>query len=302
MGIDQNEDFSVRVNQKKYIEDMVDKFLPGVKVHSICRDTPGTVDQFNKLKPASSDEERERMRNKPFLQLLGSLLYAGTMSRADIQVYNSVLAKQMQDPSEDAYELALQVLLYLYKTRDLSLHYNGDCCVEENLLKNYEFYSGANAKDTVDRNFGLHAYSDSSWGDTHPVYGYIVRMAGGVISYCSKNLKSADSSAEAEYAAAAHAARELRFIRMLCSELGFEITGDVILGVDNDAAIKVAQNAGVSQRNKHWDRESHYIRECVDHGYISMVFVRTAYQLADCLTKAMDKTGFLNNRKWLFRS
>jgi len=302
MGIDQHDDFSVRVCQRKYIEDMVDKFLPGVKVHSIMRDTPGTVEQFNKLKPASSDEERERMRTKPFLQLLGSLLYAGTMSRADIQVYNSVLAKQMQDPSEEAYELALQVLLYLYKTRDLCLHYSGDCLVEENLLKEYEFNSGADAKATLERNYGLHAYSDSSWGDTHPVYGYVLRMAGGVISYCSKNLKSADSSAEAEYAAAAHAARELKFVRMLCSELGYEITGDVIMGVDNDAAIKVAQNAGVSQRNKHWDREAHYIRECVDHGYISLVFVRTAYQLADCLTKAMDKTGFLNNRKWLFRS
>ena len=224
------------------------------------------------------------------------------MSRMDIQVYNSVLAKQMQDPSEAAYELALQVLLYLYKTRDLSLHFHGDPNMEEHLSENYEQFSGESAKTTVSRNFGLHAYSDSSWGDAHPVYGYLVRMAGGVISYCSKNLKSAGSSAEAEYAAAAHAARELKFIRMLCSELGYEITGDVILGVDNEAAIGVASNAGVSQRNKHWERESHYIRECVDLGYISLVFVRTQYQLADLLTKSLDKTSFLNVRKWLFGS
>ena len=70
--------------------------------------------------------------------------------------------------------------------------------------------------------------------------------------------------------------------------------GPTILAVDNQAAIKIAENIGVTARNKHFKDCIHYFRHQVEHLCISPVFVCTADQLADGFTKALTKTDFRN--------
>ena len=53
------------------------------------------------------------------LQLVGSLLYLGVMTRPDIMASMSLLCMYMSDPSEDCFEAALGVLLYVSNTKDL---------------------------------------------------------------------------------------------------------------------------------------------------------------------------------------
>ena len=45
-------------------------------------------------------------------------LYAACQTRPDIQYHVSHLAQFMQDPSLEAYEAAIGVLCYLYRTKD----------------------------------------------------------------------------------------------------------------------------------------------------------------------------------------
>ena len=97
-------------------------------------------------------------------------------------------------------------------------------------------------------------------------------MYGGPVSYVSKLLKVvALSTAEAEYAAASYACREMAFIRGVCQDLGSILVGDLILAVDNEAAIDIAQNMGVTARNKHFTDAIHYFRDQVDRQAVTPV-------------------------------
>ena len=142
-------------------------------------------------------------------------------------------------------------------------------------------------------------FSDASWSAVNPFYGYVMFMSNAPISFVSKTLKSAASSAEAEYAAAYEAAREIIFIRNLCEDLGFTLHGDLLIGVDNTAAIDIAYNVGTTARNKHFLRIFHMLRDEVLYGRLTMKFVPTAEQRADIFTKALGAADYTRNKAWL---
>ena len=111
---------------------------------------------------------------------------------------------------------------------------------------------------------GLLAYSDSSWRRPNRLgfnsFGYVIYLFGAPVSYASKRLKViAHSSAEAEYAAASYACREIVFVRNVLADLGFQVSGPTVLAVDNQAAIKIAENHGVTSRTKHFGDAIHYL-------------------------------------------
>jgi len=58
---------------------------------------------------------------------------------------------------------------------------------------------------------------------------------------------------------------------------------------DNQAAIAIAQNDVDHQRTKHIDIRHHFIRENVKNGLIQLQWINTNDQLADILTKALQK-------------
>ena len=55
-------------------------------------------------------------------------------------------------------------------------------------------------------------------------------------------MQRAESSAEAEYSACYQATRDLIFMRNLCEDMGFPLTGQLPLAVDNQAAVKMSYN------------------------------------------------------------
>ena len=281
---------SIAIDQSKYIGDLVEKFLPSQSTINIERDIPITEALFKKLGPAQDDAERQRVKKLPYLQLVGSLLYVSTHTRSDVSFAMSVLCQYMSDPSEADYEAALQVLLYLHKTKNLALQFRKEIRVPGEL---------ADVREFIENNHGFCAYSDSSWGMKNPAYGYIIYMSGGPISFVSKKLAgAASSSCEAEYDAASITAREMTFIRNVCEDMGFLLNGKLVLAVDNTAAIDVAHNMGASARTKHYEREMHYIREQVALGRTRMVHVATTHQRADFLTKLLDSSKFLAGRNF----
>ena len=105
------------------------------------------------------------------------------------------------------------------------------------------------------------------------------------------------SSAEAEYAAASYSGKEIMFVRNLCNFLGVKISGPTVIAVDNQAAIKIAENMGVTAHNKHFCDAIHYFRHLCDHRVVSPVFVSTNHQRADGFTKPLDGNVFKMWRK-----
>ena len=294
MAIDQSRDYSVSVGQCKYVEKLLDKFAPTHKTSMREHASPCNPDTFQKLACAQTDVEREKVARLPYRELIGSLLYLSTMTRPDVAYHMSVLCQFMHDPSIDCYAAALNLLLYIGHTRHRGIHFSGSTAPPSPLTSH---------ADLISNSSGLVAYSDASWHKPnhlgYNMFGYFVFAFGGPVAFASKQLKVvALSSAEAEYAAASYACKEVMFVRNVCNDLGIIINGATVLAVDNQAAIKIVENQGVTARNKHFTDAIHYVRHLHDYGVVKPVYVSTKYQLADGFTKALGKTDFT---AWVLR-
>ena len=285
MAVDQHDDYSIDVCHEQYVEKCGLKFLTKEQLaNPIDHVNPK---YFDKLDRADTSFERKQMSNKPYMELIGSILYAAVMSRPDVAVHSSILAKFSADPTVRDFEAGIHLMHYLYSTRKKKMRFSGTVSVPEGLHK---------FAPDITRNHGFVAYSDSSWGNKYPypMFGYAVYFYGSLISYASKQLKTiAFSSCEAEYAAASYACKEVEFIRNLCGGLHVELKERLVIAVDNSAAIDVAHNEGASGRTKHFNMAIHYIRDLTRYRRILPAFVVTTLQRADGLTKVLDKSKFL---------
>ena len=122
--VDQRANGDIHIDQSKYINDLLNKFIPNSDAVAYGRRIPYPSTKFKELQEASSDAEIERVKKLPYLQLVGALLYLSTMSRPDIAYYMSVLCSFMQNPSLQCYEAAQSVLLYVGHTRGLTIRYS----------------------------------------------------------------------------------------------------------------------------------------------------------------------------------
>ena len=293
VAIDRDSKGVYHLNQTKYINDLIARFVQAKGQHSVTRDIPMIPEVAKKLSGAQSDVDRAKVAKLPYLQLVGSLLYLAVMTRPDIMASMSLLCRHMSDPSEECFYAALGVLLYVSRSKELTMSFTSN-------NQHRDVFSG-DAMSCIEQNNNLHAYSDSSWGNAFPLHGYIVFMNGGPVAYSSRTLKIvADSSAEAEYAACSLCSKELVFVRELCRDMGFMITGPITMGVDNTAAIDIAKDVGVTKRNKHFERALHYIRKEINMLRDMAYFVPTVKQVADIFTKILDRKTFIDHRCYIF--
>eukprot|EP00955_Chlamydomonas_euryale_P088283 364364-Chlamydomonas_euryale.AAC.11 len=84
--------------------------------------------------------------------------------------------------------------------------------------------------------------------------GYVFTLNGGALAWGSQAQSVvAQSTCEAEYIAAATAAKEALYLKQLMPEFGYD-TACIDLAVDNQGAIKVIYGQeGISNRMKHID-------------------------------------------------
>ena len=297
MGITQAADYTVKVDQSQYLDKLVERFIPTNKGSVIKHAMPCNPLTFSQLSTAQTEAERDKAAHLPYLQLIGSLLYL-TMTRPDICYYMSILCSFMHDPSPACYSAAIDLLLYVVHSSDTHITFTGSTAVPRGV--------DAGCHGSIVASGGLLAYSDSSWRRPDRLgfnsFGYVVYLFGAPVSFASKRLKViAHSSAEAEYAACSYACREVVFVRNVLGDLGFKISGPTVVAVDNQAAIKIAENMGVTGRTKHFGDAIHYLRHLVDHRAVSLTFVRTNAQHADGFTKPLGKTPFRDWCRMLYR-
>ena len=111
-------------------------------------------------------------------------------------------------------------------------------------------------------------------------------LAGGAISWGSKKQSAiALSSMEAEYIAAAHAAKEVVWLRQLLFKLKQRNEGPTILNMDNQSTIAIAQNLEFNDRSKHIEIRHHFLRQKVEEEELDLAYIPTGDQVADVLTK-----------------
>lgn len=124
--------------------------------------------------------------------------------------------------------------------------------------------------------------------------------SGGAISWlCQRQASVPISTTEVEVVAASEAAREVVWLKRLSSDIvGFAEAPDI--HIDNEAAIRLAQNPEYHRQTKHIEIQHFFVREKVAEGEIAVKKITTEAQVADALTKPlhgprlkmlMDKMG-----------
>ena len=127
-------------------------------------------------------------------------------------------------------------------------------------------------------------------------------LAGGPISWSSKLQRSVTTSTtEAEYVALSYAAKEAVYVRRFLSQIGYEDNESKALTLygDNKGAIALAKNPEFHARTKHIDVAIHYVRELVGDRVVSIEYIPTGRQLADCLTKPLPRSKHYKNARGL---
>lgn len=259
----------IRLSQKKYIEDLLQKFnMEGAK--SVSTPIESNLKMTKEMCP-STDEERNEMKNRPYRELIGGLIYLSNATRPDIAFAANVLSRFCSDPGRDHWLIAKRVLRYLKATSDYGITYVSDA-------------------------ESLKAYTDSDWAgdvdDRKSCSGNVLMLAGSPISWKSRKQKSvALSTMEAEYTALAEVAREVIYIKRLLVHMGFEKYAKSPSNVfcDNQSAIYLSKNPVFHKRSKHIDISFHFVRELVEKKDIVVNYLRTDYMLADILTKSLTK-------------
>ena len=101
------------------------------------------------------------------------------------------------------------------------------------------------------------------------------------------------SSMEAEYMTASAATQEAMWQARLLEQMSMCIDLPIKLYEDNKSIILFPDHPGDHRTTKHIDTRKEFARDAQNLGIIEMVFVPTAEQLADGMTKALPYPTFL---------
>jgi len=139
----------------------------------------------------------------------------------------------------------------------------------------------------------LNIYCDTDWAsdmDRKSISGYMITLAGGAMAWSSKKQSMvALSTAEAEYVAAMHCAKQVIWHRSLLNEVGVPLPSTSTIFSDNQATVLIAHHPEHHARTKHIDIAHHFLCDLIQDGMLNLVYINTQVNLADVFTKSLPK-------------
>ena len=192
-------------------------------------------------------------------------------TRPDIAYSVSKLSRYTSNPSEDHWKPLTRVLRYLGYTRDYGLHYSG--------------YPGV-----------LEGYSDANWisdtSDSMATSGYVFTLGGAAVSRkSSKQTVIARSTMESEFIALDKCGQEAEWLRLFLEDIPEweRPVPPICIHCDSQSAIGRAQNQMYNGKSRHIRRRHNTIRQLISTGVISVDYVRSNDNIADPLTKGLNR-------------
>jgi hypothetical protein len=206
------------------------------------------------------------MHKVPYREAIGSLMYIAIATHPDISFAVSCLSQFLKNLGEAHWQAVKWVFRYLAGMWDQALTY------------------GTEQHD-------LHGYTDmdsASQEHRHTISGYAFIIDGGTVLWSSRKQELVTlSTAEAEYVAAMHAAKECIWLHHLTGELFPSLHTQTTLFCNNQVALKLTTDDNYYARTKHIDIRFHFIRQVIASGTIKMVYCPTDDMTADVLTKVL---------------
>ena len=100
------------------------------------------------------------------------------------------------------------------------------------------------------------------------------------------------SSTEAEYVSMSEGVKDLKFVHMCLTYLGFTVELPMSVYIDNIGAIDMLHNQSTKAQTKHVDIRFHWPRNFEEEGYIKVIFKRSEFNTFDVMTKNVSKRIF----------
>ena len=124
--------------------------------------------------------------------------------------------------------------------------------------------------------------------------GCVFMLNGAAVSWdCRKQEVTALSSCEAEYIAAAMAARVALWLRKLMNDFSEPIGRDpMVMWCNNQGEIALVDHPTNHGSTKHIDVRYHFLRDRMKLGQIVVEYIKTSENVADAFTKALGATNF----------
>ena len=268
----------IRILQRTYINEVLHRY--GMQD---CKPMNTPLPHNIHLEPYTESETSSEDRLL-YQSMLGSVMYAMLWTRPDLGYAVSLLGRFSANPGPEHWSCMKHGLRYLQGTKDMAIEYDGTAP------------------------FNFHGFSDSDWAEDRATRrstsGNVFLMAKGAVSWASKRQATvALSSTEAEYMAAAFAAKELIWLRQLLLELerGFvdpeernDLPATILYG-DNQGSNSLTRNPEHYQRTKHIDVVYHFVQERVETNEINVIYIPSDDMTADALTKALPYVKHLQH-------
>jgi histone deacetylase 1/2 len=228
-------------------------------------------------------EEGKPVEQSEYLHLLGMLNYL-TRSRPDLCTALSFGGTHSAKPSEKAFEALLDVVRYLWDTREKSL-----------IIRSGEPGKALELTCYVDASYLTHRDSKSHTG-------YCMSF-GKIGTFYAKSIKQqlvATSSTHAEVRALYQLILDVIFVINLCDELGRPVELPAVIMEDNQPAIDLSESLSSRVKKcKHFLMLVNFIREQVAAGLVDIQKVPTEDNIADLLTKALTGQAFTDKADFL---
>ena len=205
--------------------------------------TPGTP-RFTARRLENPEDKVNPKEHEIYRSGVGTLLYLTKHSRPDICNPVRELSKTMDAPAPAHLKEMYKVIRHVLSTKGYGLKFE----LNKDMIK-----------------WALKALSDSDFASDKEtrisVFGYIIYFCGIPIAWRSKGMKSVVlSTTEAEYMALSEVVKELKFIAVY---------------VDNVGAIWLSNNRTTSERTKHIDIRTAFVKEYQGDGKIIIKFNRS---------------------------
>jgi hypothetical protein len=227
------------------------------------------------LRPLQKSEPR---KDKPYLELLGAVLYIANSTRPDLAYAVSELSRYSSHPGPIHWNELKRVLYYLNETKSHGIVFRGS---QSPLISGF-----------VDASYARCPVTRKSR------HGAVFLHSGGAVDWRSKmQTVVATSSMESEYIGLCTAVKMAVWLHSCLKELQLSRQPKIPIGMDNQSAIIFAEEQILQDRSKHIDIQFHYIREQIQRGLIGLHYVPTNRLPADMLTKPLAKTQLRIFRK-----
>jgi hypothetical protein len=182
-------------------------------------------------------KKKKDMSRVPYASVVGILMYAMVCTRPDIARVVGVLSRYMSKLGKKHWTTVKRVFRYLRGTTNHAICYQG--------------------RVGPDKVLDAHGFVDVDWaGDMdhkRTTSGYVVNLFGGAISWMSKKQGVvALSTIEIEYMATTHASKEVVWLHIFCSKIGFKQQA-IRIDCDSQSAIFLAKDPAYHSKTKHID-------------------------------------------------